>query len=205
MAICCSDPPSGHVRWTLSLLVSELKRQGIVTDAHCAEEPLICIDEAAMELKQGLKQPIPLKPGQDAKEDYHYQRNGTRAIFLFINSIRGWRRVKSYEHRRRIEWAEEMPHLLLVDYPNARKVKLVCDNLNTHHIASLYEAFPAQEAHQLARRLEIHYTLPNGSWLNIAEIELSVLHQQCLERRLPCYRILSTVFFQGVARSRWET
>lgn len=149
------------------------------------EEPLIAMDEAALELLSHEVAPIPMHPGQDYKEDYHYDRHGVRPIFLFIDPVRGWRRVKSYEHRTRIEWAAEIRHLLDVEYPHARRVRLVCDNLNTHSIASLYQAFSAPEAHRLARRLEIHYTPRNGSWLNIAEIELSVLSRDCLHRRIP--------------------
>lgn len=143
------------------------------------------MDESVLELTSDVSRPIPMALGSDAKEDHHYQRHGSRAIFMFIDPLRGWRRVRHYEHRTRLEWAEEVKQLLEVDYPKARKVKLVCDNLNTHHIGALYYAFPAAEARRLARRLEIHYTPRNGSWLNIAEIELSVLQRQCLERRMP--------------------
>ena len=104
---------------------------------------------------------------------------------MFFDPNRGWRRVSNRDSRTRIDWAEEVRQLLDEDYPHARKVKLVCDNLNTHNIASLYEAFPAPEAHRLARRLEIYHTPRNGSWLNVAEIELSVLSKQCLDRRIP--------------------
>ena len=101
--------------------------------------------------------------GSDAKEDHHYDRRGSRAIFMFIDSIRGWRRVQHYEHRTRLEWADEIKHLLDVEYPNARKVKGISDNLNTHPIGALYHALPAAEARRrLARRLEIHYTPLNG-------------------------------------------
>ena len=103
---------------------------------------------------------------------------------MFFDPPRGWRRVSNRDSRTRIDWAEEIRQLLDVDYPKARKVKLVCDNLNTHNIASLYEAFPAAVAHRLARRLEIYYTPRNGSWLNVAETELSVLSRQCLDRRI---------------------
>lgn len=151
---------------------------------HTLEEPLICMDEAAITLHSHLYEPIKLKPGADAKEDYHYQREGTRALFMFVDPLRGWRRVSSREHRTRIDWAEEVRQLLEVDYPHARKIKLLCDNLNTHHIASLYEAYQAADARRLARRLELYFTPRNGSWLNITEIELSVLHQQCLKRRI---------------------
>jgi hypothetical protein len=103
---------------------------------------------------------------------------------MFFDPHRGWRRISSRDRRTRIDWAKEIRQLLDQDYPHARKVKLVCDNLNTHHLASLSEAFPAPEAHRLARRLEIYHTPRNGSWLNVAEIELSVLSQPCLDRRI---------------------
>lgn len=157
----------------------------LYTAPHRVEEPLISMDEAAKQLLSEVYEPVPLAPGQIAKEDYHYERQGTRALFLFFDPLRGWRRVSSREQRTRLDWAEEIQQLLDEDYPHARKVKLVCDNLNTHHIASLYEAFPAAEAHRLAQRLEIHYTPRNGSWLNVAEIELGVLSEQCLNRRIP--------------------
>lgn len=157
----------------------------LYTSTHTPEEPLICMDEASKQLLGDIHPPLPLQPGQTAKEDYHYERHGVRSIFMFFDPVRGWRRASGRERRTRVDWAEEVRRLLDEDYPDARKVKLVCDNLNTHHIASLYEAFPAKEAHRLARRLEIHYTPRNGSWLNVAEIELNVLSAQCLDRRIP--------------------
>jgi hypothetical protein len=117
---------------------------------------------------------------------YHYQRRDVMAIFMFFDPIRGWRRASVSESRTREDWALQIQQLLEEDYPHARKVKLVCDNLNTHDIASLYHTFPAEKAHALARRLEIHHTPRNGSWLNMAEIELSILAKQCLDRRIPC-------------------
>lgn len=154
------------------------------TAEHSIDEPLICMDEAAKQMTADVDEPIPMAPGRAAKEDYHYERRGVRALFLFFDPNRGWRRVSGRDSRTRIDWAEEVRRLLDEDYPEARKVKLVCDNLNTHSIASLYEAFPAAEAHRLARRLEIIHTPRNGSWLNVAEIELSILARQCLDRRL---------------------
>jgi hypothetical protein len=151
---------------------------------HTEEELLICMDEAAKQMTADLEPPIPMSPGHAAKEDYHDERRGVRAIFMFFDPNRGWRRVSGRDSRTRIDWAEEVRRLLDEDYPQARKVKLVCDNLNTHSIASLYEAFPAAEAHRLARRLEIIHTPRNGSWLNGAEIELSILARQCLDRRI---------------------
>ncbi len=148
------------------------------------EEPLIAMDEASKQLLQDQQAPEPMVPGQPVREDYHYERRGVQALFMFFDPIRGWRRVSVRDSRTRVDWAEEIRCLLEEDYPHAHRVKLVCDNLNTHAIASLYEAFPAEQARRLARRLEIHHTPRNGSWLNVAEIELSVLSRQCLDRRI---------------------
>jgi hypothetical protein len=151
---------------------------------HTADEPLICMDEASKQLVRDTDEPVPMVPGQPRREDYHYERRGVQALFMFFDPLRGWRRVSCQDSRTRLDWAEEIRRLLDEDYPHARRVKLVCDNLNTHSIASWYLAFPAEEAHRLARRLEIHYTPRNGSWLNVAEIELSALARQCLDQRL---------------------
>jgi hypothetical protein len=147
-------------------------------------EPLICMDEASKQLLADGHESAPTAPGRPAKEDYHYERAGMQAIFMFFDPVRGWRRTSCRESRTRLDWAEEIRRLLDEDYPAASKVTLMCDNLNTHSIASLYLAFPAAEAHRLARRLEIHHTPRSGSWLNVAEIELSVLQRQCLDRRI---------------------
>lgn len=151
---------------------------------HPADVPLICMDEASKQLLRDDVPSLPPAPGRPRREDYHYERYGTQAIFMFFNPIAGIRRVSSRDSRTRVDWAEEVRRLLDEDYPDANRVKLVCDNLNTHHKASLYEAFPAAEAHRLASRLELIYTPRNGSWLNVAEIELSVLSRQCLNRRI---------------------
>lgn len=151
---------------------------------HTEAEPLIGMDEASKQLLHAEQPALPLEPGHPQREDYHYERRGVQALFMFFDPLRGWRRVSCRDSRTRVDWAEEVRRLLDEDYPHAKKVKLVCDNLNTHHIASLYEAFPAAAAHRLARRLEIHYTPRNGSWLNVAEIELSALARQCLDRRM---------------------
>lgn len=163
----------------------------LYSSEHSEDEPLIAMDEASKQLLGDLYPPIPMQPKQDKKEDYHYTREGVQALFMFFAPDQGWRRVSNRESRTRIDWAEEVRQLLDVDYPKARKVKLVCDNLNTHNIASLDEAFPAPEAHRLARRLEIYHTPRNGSWLNVAEIELSVLSKQCLDRRIPTVKELN--------------
>ena len=151
---------------------------------HSDEEPMVCMDEASKQMLSDTYAPIAMAPTHDAKEDYHYERNGVQSVFMFFNPNQGWRRVCNRDTRTCIDWAEEVRHLLDVDYPEARKIKLVCDNLNTHTIASFYKAFPAPEAHRLARRVDIYHTPRNGSWLNVAEIELSVLSRQCLDRRI---------------------
>jgi hypothetical protein len=159
-----------------------------VLDVYAAEytpeEPLICMDEASKQLLSQEDEPTPVAPGQVAKESCRYGREGTRSIFMFFNPVGGWRRVSGRESRTRFDWAHEVRRLLEEDYPEARMITLVCDNLNTHDYASLYYAFPAEEAHRLAQRLRIVHTPRNGSWLNVAEIELSVLARQCLDRRI---------------------
>jgi hypothetical protein len=156
----------------------------LYTEEHTEDEPLICMDEASKQLLANEQPSIPPKPGRKAREDYHYERRGTQAVFMFVDPIRGWRRVECCDSRTRVDWAEQVRRLLEEDYPNAKRVKLVCDNLNTHSKASLYEAFPAEHAHRLAQRLTLIHTPRNGSWLNIAEIELSVLSRQCLDARI---------------------
>jgi hypothetical protein len=147
--------------------------------------PLIVMDEASKELHGQLRPPLPMTPGTPLREDDKYERNGTASIFMFFAPLLGWRRATCGRQRTRLDWAREVRQLLTVDFPKAAKVRMVCDNLNTHDIASLYATFPAAEAHDLAARLEIIHTPRNGSWLNVAEIELSILSRQCLNRRIP--------------------
>jgi hypothetical protein len=156
----------------------------LYTSEHSTEEPLVCMDEASKQLLRNEREPLPLACGRPVREDYHYERRGTQALFCFFDPVRGWRRVSCQDSRTAADWAQQIRILLEEDYPEARKVKLVCDNLNTHTTAALYEAFDAAHARALARRLEIHYTPVHGSWLNVAEIELSVLARQCLNRRI---------------------
>lgn len=163
------------------------------------KNPLIAMDEASKELHGDAQEPLPMEPGQPLREDYHYERKGVQALFMFFDPLRGWRRVTSCDSRTRVDWAEQIRRLLEEDYPHAEKVTLICDNLNTHHIASLYTAFPAEQAHRLARRLEIHHTPRNGSWLNVAEIELSILTRQCLDRRI------STAHELAKQLAAWQT
>ncbi len=148
------------------------------------EVPVVCLDEKPYQLLGHAREPVPAAPGSDARIDSEYVRRGTCSIFVVVEPLAGRRRVTARAQRTRIDFAHEVDHLLSVDYPDASKVVLVMDNLNTHTTGSLYEAFAPAKAHTLARRLEIHHTPKHGSWLNIAEIELSALTRQCLDRRI---------------------
>jgi hypothetical protein len=147
--------------------------------------PVICMDEQPVQLIKETRVPLPAAPGRPAAVDYEYERNGTANVFMFTEPLAGWRRTSIRERKTALDWAHEIRRLLEEDYAAAEKVVLVCDNLNTHVIGSLYEAFAPDIARRLVERLELHYTPKHGSWLNIAENELSVLTRQCLDRRLP--------------------
>jgi hypothetical protein len=150
--------------------------------------PLVCMDESSMQLIGEVSDPIPASPGHPELVDDEYVRKGVASIFLEVEPLGGRRHVKITERRTRIDWAHFIKEMLDDRYPKAKKVLLVMDNLNTHGVASLYTAFPANEAKRLADRLEIHFTPKHGSWLNIAEIELSVLKRQCLTGRIDCIK-----------------
>jgi DDE superfamily endonuclease len=154
--------------------------------------PVVCMDEKPYQLLAHARDPIPAAPGRDRREDSEYVRHGTCSIFCWAEPLAGWRRVDAQPRRTMIDWAHQVRRLLTRDYPDAERVILVMDNLNTHGIASLYQAFPPEEAFALAARLEIHHTPKHGSWLNIAEIELSALTRQCLDRRIDDLDILNT-------------
>jgi len=153
--------------------------------------PMVCMDEQPVQLIKETRKPLPAEPGKPVRVDYEYARNGTANVFMFTEPLSSHRHVNVRERKTAIDWAYEIKGLLDVHYPEAQRIRLVCDNLNTHKIGFLYEAFPPDEARQLARRLEIHYTPKHGSWLNIAEIELSALTTQCLDRRIPDIQTLS--------------
>ncbi len=154
--------------------------------------PVVCMDEKPYQLLAHARDPIPAAPGRDLREDSEYVRHGTCSIFVWVEPLAGWRRVDALARRTRIDWAAQVKTMLTVDYPDAETVVLVMDNLNTHGIASLYEAFAPEEAFALAQRLEIHHTPKHGSWLNIAEIELSALTRQCLDRKISDLSVLNT-------------
>ncbi len=147
--------------------------------------PVVCMDEASKQLVGEVRKPIPTLPGRPARVDYEYERHGTANLFMFVEPLAGRRRVSVSDRRTAVDWAHQVQRLLDEDYPGARVIRLVMDNLNTRCLGSLYEAFDPAEARRLAERLEIHYTPKHGSWLNVAEIELRVLSGQCLDRRIP--------------------
>jgi len=150
-----------------------------------ARRPQVCFDEHMVQLIAEGRQPLPPKPGCPERFDYEYRRNGTRNLFLFFQPLAGWRQVRVTERRTRADFAECMSYLVDELFPEAEKVVVVLDNLNTHDPASLYEAFEPAEAKRILDRLEFHYTPKHGSWLNMVEIEIGVLCEQCLADRLP--------------------
>jgi hypothetical protein len=152
--------------------------------AYNPKRPVVGVDEGAKELRSTPRGSLPMEPGESERQDYEYARHGTANRFVSVEPLTGKRRIRVTERRRAIDFAEELRILVDIDYADAECVVLVTDNLNTHSPACLYEAFPPQEARRIANKIEWHYTPEHGSWLNVAEIELSVLHRQCLNRRI---------------------
>jgi hypothetical protein len=161
--------------------------------------PVVCLDETFKQLIGETRQPLPPRPGAVERFDHVYTRNGVASLFVAFEPLRGWRTIAVTGHRRRVEWAEFVRSLVEGEYGDAEKVVLVMDQLNTHTAASLYEAFTPQEAKRIADRLEIHHTPKHGSWLNMAEIELSALARQCLSRRIPRHAALQEKVERWVA------
>jgi DDE superfamily endonuclease len=147
--------------------------------------PLVCMDEQPVQLIKEIRKPLPAKAGQPERFDDEYERHGTATIFMFTEPLRGVRMVSVREHKTAVDWAMEVQQLLDRQYPEADRIRLVCDNLNTHGIGSLYEAFPPEQARRLASRLDLHHTPKHGRWLNIAELERRALTLPCLDRRIP--------------------
>jgi hypothetical protein len=148
------------------------------------QRPVVCFDELPYQIVAETRCPVPAQPGRPARVDYEYRRDGTANVFLRFDPARGWRRVHVTDRRTKRDFAYEMQARVDEDYPQAERIRLVSDNLNTHTPAALYETFPPAEARRIARKLEFHYTPKHGSWLDMAEIELSVLSGQCLDRRM---------------------
>jgi hypothetical protein len=147
--------------------------------------PLVCLDETSKQLIKETRVPIPARPGRPARTDYEYERNGTANIFMLFAPLEGWRHVEVTDRHAAVDYAHLLKDVSDRWFPDAAKIALVQDNLSTHKPASLYEAFPPAEARRLVERFEWHYTPKHGSWLNMAETELSVLSSQCLDRRIP--------------------
>jgi transposase len=163
---------------------------GVYTRPYDPLYPQVCMDEVSKQLLRDTRQTLPMEPGRVERRDYEYERGGVVNMFLFCEPLRGRRWVDVTERRTKTDWAHQIKELVDVRYPEAEQIVLVMDNLNTHTPASLYEVFDPAEARRLAEKLEIHYTPKHGSWLNMAEIELSVLSRQCLDRRVPDFETL---------------
>ena len=152
--------------------------------------PVVCMDEKPYQLLGHVRDPLPMRPGDNQKIDSEYVRCGTCSIFAFVEPLGGRHHTSVREHRTALDWANEIKYLVDVMYPDAEKIILVIDNLNTHKVASLYKAYPPAEARRITKRLELHYTPKHGSWLNMAEIELNVMTRQCLSRRISTIELL---------------
>lgn len=147
--------------------------------------PLVCMDEMSKPLIAETRIPLPMMPGQPEKYDYEYERKGVNNVFMVFEPLTGERHVSVTDHRTKVDWAKCIKDIVDTHYPEADKITVVMDNLNTHKPSSLYQAFSPEEAHRLLNKLEFHYTPKHGSWLNMAEIEFSVLSRQCLDCRIP--------------------
>ena len=163
----------------------------VYTRPYDSRRPQVCLDETSKQLVAETREPLPAAPGQPERVDYEYERKGTANLFMVFEPLAGQRRVKVTERRTAIDFAQLIREVVDEQYPQAEQIVLVMDKLNTHTPASLYEAFAPAEARRLMERLEIHYTPKHGSWLNMAETELSVLATQCLDRRMPDPAILT--------------
>ena len=157
----------------------------LYAEPYDPERPVVCFDETSTQLLADISEPLPAKPGRLRREDYEYLRAGTRNLFLTCEPLAGWRHVEVTERRTMQDFVHQMRWLVDEAYPEVPVIRVVLDNLNTHRMASLYETFPAAEARRIAKRLEFHHTPKHGSWLNMAEIEFSVLARACLKGRNP--------------------
>lgn len=154
--------------------------------------PLVTLDEASKQLVADVTPPLPAQPGRPTRQDYEYERRGTANLFMLFAPLEGWRHVKVTDRRTNVDFAHVLRDLSDVHFPDAEKIVLVMDNLNTHKLSTLYGAFPPEEARRLFERFEVHHTPKHASWLNMAESELSVLGRQCLARRIDSQELLAT-------------
>lgn len=164
----------------------------VYTRPHDPARPLVCLDETSKQLTRETRAPLPMQPGREARHDYEYERAGVASLFMMFAPLEGWRHVAVRDRRCAIDYANILRDLADIHFPQAEKITLVQDNLNTHSPASLYKAFAPGQARRLAQRFEWRYTPKHGSWLNMAEAELSVLARQCLDRRIPDQKALQT-------------
>lgn len=157
----------------------------LYAEPYDPQRPTVTFDETSKQLLADTRAPLPAQAGQPCRYDYTYSREGTRNLFVFCDPQAGWRHIAVTAQRTKVDFAQQMQWLVDERYPEAEVIRVVLDNLNTHKPASLYEAFAPAEARRLAKKLDFHYTPKHGSWLNMAEIELSILARQCLDRRIP--------------------
>lgn len=157
----------------------------IYEQGYNPKRPVVCVDERPCQLIEDIAVPIPMKSGRQKREDHEYQRNGTCCLFIAFEPLAGWRFIEVKQQRTKVDYAQFLKELADRYYPDAERIVIVQDNLNTHTNGSFYKAFKHKEAFRLARKFEYHYTPKKGSWLNMAEIELSALARQCLDRRIP--------------------
>lgn len=176
----------------------------LYAEPYNPKRPKVNFDESTKQLIQEKRQRLPSTPGHSERYDYEYERNGTRNMFMCCEPQAGWRHVAVTAQRTKLDFAQQMKWLVDEQYPEADMIRLVMDQLNTHKVASLYDAFAPEEARRIARKLEIHYTPKHGSWLNMAEIELSVLQRQCLDRRIPNDTTLKSEIAAWEARRNQE-
>jgi hypothetical protein len=183
---CIPPEANAEFAWRMEDVLSVYKRP------YNPDYPQVCMDESSKQLVAEVRQPIEVKAGKVRRQDHEYERKGTCNLFMFFEPLRGWRKVWVTDQRRKVEWAWCVKKLLEDIYAKAKKVILVCDNLNTHTGGALYQAFPPAVAKGLCDRLEFHNTPKHGSWLNMAETELSVLATQCLDRRMDSAEFVKT-------------
>jgi len=176
----------------------------LYAESYDAKSPVVCFDEQPVQLVAETRTPRPVVTGQPALQDYEYRRAGTANIFMTVQPLAGWRQVTVTSQRTKLDFAAQMKELVDLHFPEAERIRVVLDNLNTHKLACLYEAYPAKEARRIVRKLEFHHTPKHGSWLNPAECELSVLTRQCLSRRIDRQETLASETEAWTARRNRE-
>lgn len=172
----------------------------LYAEPYDAARPVVCFDEVPVQLIGERLSPLPMRPGTPQRVDYEYIRRGTCNVFVIVEPLRGWRHLTVTDHRAHADFAHQMRWLVDDGYPSAERIRVVLDNLSTHRPEALYEIFPPAEARRIVRRLEFHYTPKHGSWLNMAELELSVLARQCLDQRIPTIERLRELLAAYAAR-----